>query len=162
MLPHLNGYNMSILAIPVHFMISMMPHTVARAISARGRLPTENSSNLHAQDTKVQLKQRVPPESFARYMRIHLMRWQNFPLFVTAVVVGNMAGLAQDVLNAFAVSVLAVRLACTVSCLLAVTSVTSVVRGGLWVMGVSMCLPVFIQAAVVMSDRKAKEVHRAM
>lgn len=90
------------------------------------------------------------------------MRWQNFPLFVTAVVVGNMAGLAQDVLNAFAVSVLAVRLACTVSCLLAVTSVTSVVRGGLWVMGVSMCLPVFIQAAVVVSDRKAKEVHRAM
>ncbi|EMD61721.1 hypothetical protein GGP41_004308 [Bipolaris sorokiniana] len=183
MLPYLNGCNTSILAIPIHFIISMMPHAVARAIAARARLPTENSSNLRAQDTKAQLKQRVPAESYVRYMRMcgcyhtgmeaslerglitvisHLIRWQSFPLFVAAVVIGNMAGLAQDVLNAFAVSFLAVRLACTMSCLLTVTSVASHVRGALWVTGVWMCLPIFVRAAVVMSDRKTKEVHRAM
>ncbi|KAH7559254.1 hypothetical protein BM1_04191 [Bipolaris maydis] len=69
MLPHVNGYNMSILSIPIHFILSMIPHAVAHAIAARGRIPTENSSNLRAQDTRAQLQQRVPAESYARYMR---------------------------------------------------------------------------------------------
>lgn len=163
--------------------VSMIPHAVAHAIAARGRIPTENSSNLRAQDTRAQLQQRVPAESYARYMRMcgcyqtgieasperglstvvsYLIRWQSFPLFVAAVVVGNMAGLAQDMLNAFAVSFVAVRLACTVSCLLTVTSVASHVRGGLWVTGIWMCLSIFVRAAVAMSERKTKEVHRAI
>ncbi|EUC41406.1 hypothetical protein COCMIDRAFT_40410 [Bipolaris oryzae ATCC 44560] len=174
MLPDLNGFNKSILAIPVHFIISMMPYAVARVIATRGRLPIQNIGNLRAQDTRAQLEQRVPAESYARYMRtrgcyhsgmeasleqgLHTI----FPLFVAAVVVGNMAGLPQDMLNTFAVSSVAFRAACTMSCLLTVTSEALYVRGGLWVMGVWMCLVIFVEAAVAMSDGKTKEVHRVM
>lgn len=75
---------------------------------------------------------------------------ENLPLFASAVILGNMAGLKRDGfggLNGFAASFLALRLAYTAVYLTHKTQGPTAARSLLWAASVGLCLRVIVKAA---------------
>lgn len=75
------------------------------------------------------------------------------PLFASAVVLGNLAGLEQSELTTFVASFLAVRVAYTAVYVTHTTQGPTAARSVLWVAGVSLCFRTIIQAAAAMRNR---------
>ncbi|KAI4641644.1 hypothetical protein J4E93_007742 [Alternaria ventricosa] len=103
---------------------------------------------------KAELKKRLPAETYAKYERMeacHANGMENLPLFMGAVILGNMAGLPQGELASFSASFLAVRVAYTAAYITTSTQAPTLVRSGLWIASVSMCFRTIIRAAGAMA-----------
>ncbi|CAA9958480.1 MAPEG domain containing protein [Pyrenophora teres f. maculata] len=151
------GYNASVLAIPAYFILSFLPHALALYVATQGQLLTWDNRNPRSSDMKARLKQRIPAKTYATYERLeacHANGMENLPLFLGAVVLGNMAGLEEAELTKFVTSFLAVRLTYTVAYMTTCTQAPTLARSGLWITGVWMCFRTIIQAATAM-DIKA-------
>jgi uncharacterized MAPEG superfamily protein len=75
---------------------------------------------------------------------------QNLPLFATAVVLGNMAGLKNqglDGLNGFAAMYLGIRVVYTGVYVTHQTQGPTLIRSGLWMVGVALCFRTIVRAA---------------
>ncbi|KAF2786020.1 hypothetical protein K505DRAFT_330634 [Melanomma pulvis-pyrius CBS 109.77] len=146
-------YNPSIAAIPVYYILSVIPHSYALHVATQGK-PTEwDNRNPRSSDLKAKLKERLPADRFALYERAeacHANGMENLPLFASAVVLGNMAGLKKDGLSGmtgFAGIYLAIRLAYTAIYLNTNTQGPTVLRSALWVAGFSTCFRIIFKAA---------------
>ncbi|OAL50676.1 hypothetical protein IQ07DRAFT_587327 [Pyrenochaeta sp. DS3sAY3a] len=143
-------YNPSILAIPAYCVLSFLPHSYALYVATQGKLATWDNRNPRSSNLKGKLKERLPAETFAKYERLeacHANGMENLPLFATAVVLGNMAGLNKSDLTSFVTSFLAVRILYTIVYVTHQTQGPTVLRSGLWVAGVSLCFRTIISAA---------------
>lgn len=92
----LGTYNPSILAIPAFYILSVFPHSYALYAATQGKLSNWDNRNPRSTDMKAKLKDRLDAETYAKYERAeacHANGMENLPLFATAVVLGNMAGL---------------------------------------------------------------------
>jgi uncharacterized MAPEG superfamily protein len=92
-------------------------------------------------------KSRRPPKCFEAMWSDYV---QNLPLFATAVVLGNLAGLKKrglDGLNGFAALYLAIRVIYTGVYVTHETQGPTAARSGLWVAGVALCFRTIFQAA---------------
>lgn len=102
---------------------------------------------------KAKLKDRLSAEEYAKYERLeacHANGMENLPLFATAVVLGNMAGLKRDGLGGmtgFAATFLAIRLAYTIIYVNHTTQGPTLIRSGLWAAGVGLCFRIIVKAA---------------
>ncbi|KAF2034920.1 hypothetical protein EK21DRAFT_107550 [Setomelanomma holmii] len=149
----LDTYNPSILAIPAYYILSLLPHSYAINVASQGQLKKWDNRNPRSSDMKAKLKERLPAETFAKYERLeacHANGMENLPLFATAVVLGNLAGLKKqglDGLNGFAALFLAIRVVYTGVYATHQTQGPTAIRGGLWMAGVALCLRTIFRAA---------------
>ncbi|KAH8730991.1 hypothetical protein GQ44DRAFT_746367 [Phaeosphaeriaceae sp. PMI808] len=156
----LDTYNPSILAIPTYYILSVLPHTCALSVATQGQLGKWDNRNPRSSELKVRLKERLPAQIFAKYERLeacHANGMENLPLFATAVVLGNLAGLKKDGLdglNGFAAMFLAIRVAYTGVYVSAETQGPTLLRSGPWMAGVAVCFRTIIRAARVLGGDK--------
>jgi len=156
----LDTYNPSILAIPAYYILSVLPHTYAINIATQGKPRTWDNRNPRSSSLKSHLKETLDAETYAYYERAeacHANGMENLPLFASAVILGNMAGLKQDGihgLTGFAGLFLVIRVAYTVVYLRAKTRGPTVVRSALWATGSVLCVRVMLEAARVVGKSK--------
>jgi uncharacterized MAPEG superfamily protein len=146
----LDTHNPSILAIPAYYILSVLPHTYALHVATQGKVLEWDNRNPRSTDMRAKLKTRLGPETYARYERLescHANGMENMPLFVAAVVLGNLGGLPRDAMARFAASFLAVRVAYTVVYAQHSTQGPTVVRSLLWATGVTLCFRTIFAAA---------------
>jgi uncharacterized MAPEG superfamily protein len=128
--------NPSILAIPALHLLSILPHSYALNVATQGNLMKWDNRNPRSTTMKAKLKDRLDAESFAFYERLeacHANGMENLPLFATAVILGNMAGIKKDGLGGmtgFAATFLAVRIAYTAVYLANKTQGLTLARSG--------------------------------
>ncbi|RMZ69013.1 ADP-ribosylation factor [Pyrenophora seminiperda CCB06] len=164
----LHGYNVSVMAVPAYFIlrgiaklvlpcaVSFLPHALALYVATQGKLLTWDNRNPRSSDMKARLKQRIPGKTYAMYERMeacHANGMENLPLFLGAVVLGNMAGLEEVQLSRFVTCFLAVRVAYTVAYMTTCTQLPTLIRSGLWITGVGMCFDTMIRAAAAMNTK---------
>jgi uncharacterized MAPEG superfamily protein len=113
----LDLYNPSILAIPAFHLLAVFPHGYALYVATQGKPENWDNRNPRSPEMKNGIKKRLDADTYAKYERLescHANAMENLPLFATAVILGNMAGLRKEGLGGmtgFAASFLAVRLA---------------------------------------------------
>lgn len=152
----LETYNPSVLSIPAYFFLAMFPHGWAINVASQGRISTWDNRNPRNSDLKAKLKARLPAETYAKYERLeacHANSMESFPLFTAAIVLGNMAGLRKGELTGFAAWFLVVRLAYMAVYANTETRRLTLLRTGIWYVGVGLCFKTIVQAAKAMGSR---------
>lgn len=66
----LDTHNLSILAIPAYYVLSVLPHSYALNVATQGQLTKWDNRNPRSSDLKAKLKERLPAEEFAKYERL--------------------------------------------------------------------------------------------
>ena len=101
--------NASIFAMPVYWVLMMVPHFVALSVLG----PAYNNANPRSTKGRDEAPMIVGEQKFSLYERlegIHLNSLENMPLFFGAVIVGNLAGLDAQQLNGVVWGYIASRL----------------------------------------------------
>jgi hypothetical protein len=62
--------NLSILAIPAYYVISVLPHSYAISVATQGQVSKWDNRNPRSSDLKAKLKERLPRKTFAKYERL--------------------------------------------------------------------------------------------
>jgi len=104
--------NLSVLAIPVYYILTLYPHQAALATILAANNKKWNNANPKSTSWDATLRASIPADIYARYERCeaaHRNGMENLPLFIGAVVLGNMARLSTTALNAFAMGYLLLR-----------------------------------------------------
>lgn len=152
----LETYDPSILSIPAYFFLAMFPHGWAINVASQGRISTWDNRNPRNTDLKAKLKARLPAETYAKYERLeacHANSMESFPLFIAAIVLGNVAGLKKEELTSFAAWFLVVRVAYMLVYASMKTKGPTLVRTGIWYVGVGLCIKTIVQAAKATRSR---------
>jgi hypothetical protein len=66
----LDTHNLSILAIPAYYILSLLPHGYALNVATQGQLIKWDNRNPRSSDLKAKLKERLPAKEFAKYERL--------------------------------------------------------------------------------------------
>jgi uncharacterized MAPEG superfamily protein len=156
----IDTYNPSILAIPAYYMLSFLPHVYAIQLATNGKALTWDNRNPRSTALKAKLKETLSADTYAAYERAeacHANGMENLPLFATAIILGNVAGLKRDGkhgLAGFAGLFLAIRVAYTACYLGTNTNGLTLVRSGLWATGSVLCVRVMLKAAKALGKTK--------
>jgi hypothetical protein len=70
MVSFLDTHNLSILAIPAYYILSVLPHSYALSVATQGNLSKWDNRNPRSSELKAKLKERLPAEEFAKYERL--------------------------------------------------------------------------------------------
>lgn len=156
---NLKTSNLSILAIPTYYLLALFPHAYALNVATGGK-PTKWDNRCPRSTTlKAQLKETLSESDFARYERSEACSanlYENLPLFASAVILGNMAGLKKEGwngLNAFAGMYLGVRAIYTLAYIGIDHNKLSALRTGLWTASWVLCFRIFGQAAKALGSK---------
>jgi uncharacterized MAPEG superfamily protein len=157
----LTTHNLSILSIPAYYVLSLLPHAYAIAIGSRGNPVKWDNRNPRGASQKAHLKSTLSPAAFSKFERAeaaHANALENVPMFASAVIIGNVAGLQQEGLhglNGFAGLWLGLRAAHTLSYVLIDDKRASYIRTALWVASIGLCFRVFGEAAKALGGKVA-------
>lgn len=157
----LDTYNPSILAIPAYYILSVLPHTYAISIATHGSLLNWDNRNPRSSTLKSKLKDTLDADTYAAYERAeacHANGMENLPLFASAIILGNMAGLKRhgiQGMTGFAGLFLALRVAYTAVYLGTKTNGPTLVRSGIWAAGTVLCVRVMMTAAQAMAKARS-------
>lgn len=66
----LNTHNLSILAIPAYYVLSVLPHSYALNVATGGQITKWDNRNPRSSTLKSKLKDRLSAEEFAKYERL--------------------------------------------------------------------------------------------
>lgn len=142
--------NYSIYAIPLYYLITLYPHIYAVGLIKKA---TNNAKwdNTNPRSTKwsTKLASSVPAAVYAKFERgeaAHKNGMENAPLFIAAVLAGNMAGMDVAGLNAFAGLYVLSRLAYTLLYVNTESLSRSYARSLVWVAGTAGCLVQLVRA----------------
>jgi uncharacterized MAPEG superfamily protein len=145
--------NLSILGIPAYFLLAFFPHVYALNVATGGEPMKWEYSNPRSISLKAHLKERLSDSDFACYERSKACSanlYENMPLFASAVIVGNMAGLKKEGwggLNAFVGMYLGVRAIYALAYIGISNNKLSPLRTWLWTASWALCFRIFWQAA---------------
>ncbi|MCJ1351755.1 MAG: hypothetical protein MMC33_001739 [Icmadophila ericetorum] len=142
--------NYSVYSIPIFFLLSLLPHSYAIYIinshtSGKGfdnTSPRSTSSLTHLQKT-------LPPKAFKQYERAegaHKNGFENLPIFMAAVTLGNMAGLGAGVMNVVAGGGVGLRLVYNYLYLYTEDRKKSFLRTGVYLIHVALMMGTIIAA----------------
>jgi uncharacterized MAPEG superfamily protein len=109
--------NLSFFAIPAYWVLTLLLHNYAIAIMKKANNWRWNKSNPRPSKWDAILRESTPAEVYGRYERAEAAYkngMENLPVFVGAVLAGNIANVNTSTLNAFVVSYLCLHLAYTV------------------------------------------------
>ena len=157
----LKASNLSLLAIPAYYVLSFLPHAYALNIATKGHPEKWDNTCPRSTTLKEKIKSQLSPAEFARYERAEACSanlYENLPLFASAIIVGNMAGLNREGwegLNTFAAAYLGVRAIYVLAYIGIGSSAPSYIRSGLWGASIALCFRVFVQASKVLGVKGA-------
>ncbi|KAF2791135.1 hypothetical protein K505DRAFT_377019 [Melanomma pulvis-pyrius CBS 109.77] len=140
--------NLSIYAIPVYWVMALWPHALAAGIlkSANARVDNANPRGI---ETNSKVQKSCPSEVYARWERAeaaHKNLLENAPLFIGAVIVGNMAKLPTSTLNTAVGTYLGLR-AMYIGLYLNITSRKfALLRSINWAISIGVLFTVFVKA----------------
>ncbi|KAF2457473.1 hypothetical protein BDY21DRAFT_343968 [Lineolata rhizophorae] len=147
-------YNYSFFGIPVSYGVAMLPRLYSMLMIKRAANNRWNNVNPRGVDTVEKIKQRVPPDVFARYERTvaaHQNGLESFPLVTTAIILGNWAQLPAAELNTFVAGYIASRI---VYCLLYINTTRgklSFIRSGTFIAGMLWCTYTIVKSCSILS-----------
>lgn len=147
--------NYSFYAIPAFYVLIMAPQFYAAMII---RKPTDgkfDNANPRGEHYIQFLKKSLPRDTLGKYERAraaHSNGFESFPLFVAAVICGNMARLDPSIMNAVTGLYLALRTAYNVAYIQTTSQHWSVLRTGIWMSSVGCCLYLLGKAGTVMAN----------
>ncbi|KAI9829318.1 MAG: hypothetical protein M1819_006381 [Sarea resinae] len=146
-------HNYSIYAIPAYWVLSVLPHNYAiRTIKAANNGRWDNS-NPRSSNWNASVQKSVPAATFARYERAeaaHKNGFENLPVFVGAVILGNMAKLPPATLNAVTGAYLVSRIVYTLAYINVEQRKYSLARTGIYLSGIFMCMYLIVRAGNVL------------
>ncbi|KAK7536085.1 uncharacterized protein J3D65DRAFT_627355 [Phyllosticta citribraziliensis] len=151
-----NG-NLSIAAIPAYYLLAQAPHAAALIYTTNGKVSKWENVNPKGEATKTAINKKIGPQRYAVYERLkaaHANCMENMPLFIAAIVFGNMAGLhkveGSGGLNWFAGSFLLARAGYNIVYALNATQGQSYLRTLFWLLSVGQCFRVLFTAASIL------------
>lgn len=142
--------NLSLLAVPAYYLLSVVPHAYALNVATKGRPEKWDNTCPRSATLKEKIKSQLSEAEYARYERAEACSanlFENLSLFASAVIVGNMAGLKN--LNTFVGAYLGLRIVYAFAYIGISSSSASYIRSALWVASFSLCFRVFAQASKV-------------
>ncbi|KAI1842967.1 hypothetical protein JX265_001681 [Neoarthrinium moseri] len=143
--------NYSLLAIPAHWFISVVPHAYAMRLIKGATNGRWNNANPTGSAWKTEMQRSVPADVLAQFERAeaaHRNGFENLPLFAAAVLSGHVAGLDRGTLDTHAAAYLALRVLFTVLYINTSKLKTSYLRSLVWTAGVGICISLFVQAGL--------------
>lgn len=149
-------YSLSVLSIPAYAVLAMVPHGWAINVASQGKISTWDNRNPRNTDMKAKLKARLPAETYAKYERLeacHANSMEIMPLFIAAVVLGHVAGLKKEDLTSFSMYFLASRIVYMAVYAGNKTQGLSMLRTGVWYVGIALCFKTLVQAAKALGGR---------
>jgi len=145
--------NYSVYSIPVYYVLSILPHSYAISLITAANNGKWDNSSPRSSSYASTIQKSVPAACFAKYERAesaHKNGMENLAVFATAVVLGNLAKLPSEKLNAVTGLFLALRVAYTVAYVQISDHKKSFVRTGLWASGVACCMYLIVSAGNVL------------
>lgn len=150
----IDNVNPSILAIPAYHLLAIVPHAASIFYTTKGQPKKWDNRNPRSEAMKSAIAKRVGAKRFATYERLeaaHANSMENMPIFIAAVVLGNMAGLhkvqGSGGLNWFTAAFLLVRAAYILVYATNDTQAKSYPRSILYFIGVGLCWATLFKAA---------------
>ena len=143
--------NLSIAAIPAYYIITLGSHFYAQMLLfTKDRTAYDNTSPRHMSQEKI--KKVLGPDVYKKYERAkaaHTNGHENFPLFAVAMLAGNFAGIPTDRMTHLALGVLASRVVYSLVYINARTQAQSLVRSGVWNLGIILSIGTLVHAALL-------------
>ena len=145
--------NYSIAALPFYYALTFLPHAYAVRVATQGKIDQWDNRNPRASGLKDNLRQKLGPEGYAAYERAeaaHYNSLESFPLFATAIIVGNLARLSNEELNTFAAGIGILRALYIVVYISTGTQKYSHIRSVVWITSVGWMMRQLYRAGKVL------------
>ena len=146
--------NISFFAIPAYWVLTLIPHNYAIAIMKKANNNRWNNSSPRSTKWDTTLRESTPAEVYARYERAeaaHKNGMENLPVFVGAVLAGNIANLSSLTLNAFVLAYLCLRIIYTLIYINVGSHRFSFFRTAVWFVSTLMCMGIFIIGGIALA-----------
>lgn len=150
-------YNLSILAIPAYYTFAVLPHMYAINVATNNRPLEWDNRAPRSSEHKAAVKTAIGDEAYTKYERAegaHANALEQLPLFASAIIVGNAAGLPRKGLlglDTFVGAWFALRALHTVSYIAGSSRNSAWIKTGVWAASLGMVFTVFGQAARVLN-----------
>lgn len=151
-------YNLTILAIPAYYTFAVLPHMYAINVATKFQPLQWDNRAPRTSEHKAAIKESIGEEAYGRYERAegaHANALEQLPLFASAIIVANAAGLPRKGwfgLDMFVGAWFAIRALHTVSYIAGSTKQTAWIKTGVWAASLGMVCTVFGKAARVLNS----------
>lgn len=156
------NYSLSLLSIPAYHLVSLLPHFVSINIATGGDTKRWRNANSRGQSHVKEIHTRLSPAQHARFERAraaHTNAQEGFPLFIAAVLAGNLVALAKGQaagealgVDTIAIRMLLARLAYTVLYLVINDDKVAYLRTLVWGFGIQQSWKLLIGAARALAN----------
>ena len=147
--------NYSIYALPAFFVLGLVPQVYASTLIKKATNGRFDNSNPRGQSIIQSYQKSTDAATFAKWERAraaHSNAMENLPLFSTAVICANMAGLDTGLVNTVCGAFLVLRALYTVAYIAVADKKLANVRSAFWIGSVGCCLYLMIKAGNVLVD----------
>ncbi|KAF2132410.1 hypothetical protein P153DRAFT_355018 [Dothidotthia symphoricarpi CBS 119687] len=141
--------NYSFYSIPVYWFLALAPHGYSVSIITKANNNVWNNANSRSPGWVASLQKTVPAETLATFERAeaaHKNALENAPLFIGAVLAGNMAGLSASTMNLSLGAYLGLRVLYTVLYVNTTRNKTASLRSLVWAVQTLILFGVYITA----------------
>ena len=131
----------------------MLPHNYAIALVLKHSNGRYDNTSPRSSAYDASIRKSVPAPIYAKYERSEGASkngFENFPIFVGAILAGNVAHLEPRTLNTFVAAYLGSRVLYTLSYILIESHKPSALRSAIWGFGALYCLWIYISAGMVL------------
>ncbi|KAF2738410.1 hypothetical protein EJ04DRAFT_52365 [Polyplosphaeria fusca] len=141
--------NYSLYTIPIYWIMAIAPHAYASKLVREANNNKWNNANPRSTVHHDQISKSVPSDVFAKYERAeaaHKNSMENAPLFIGAVLAGNLARLQPSFLNLALGTYLGFRVVYLAAYINTTTQKYSYLRSLLWATSTGLLFYVFVKA----------------
>lgn len=150
-------YNLTILAIPAYYAMAVLPHMYAINVATQNKPLDWDNRAPRSKESRAAIKASIGEDAYGKYERAegaHANAMENLPLFASAVIVGNAAGLTRSGwfgMDAFIGAWFALRALHTVSYIASSTKEAAWTKTGIWLASTGALFTIFGRAARVLN-----------
>lgn len=153
--------NYSIYAIPAFYILALVPQfysTILINRATNGHFDNVNPRGASFSETCKKSLDKATLGRFERAKAAHANALENFPLFASAVICANMAGLEKGMMNLTCGAFLGLRIAYTFLYIGVESRKFSFVRTLVWMTSVGCCMTLLFKAGNVLVDGKGSRL----
>ena len=146
--------NYSIYAIPACWLLALFPHMYAMQSVKNANNGRWNNVNPRSAAWGESIQKSVPANVLATYERseaAHKNGMENLPLFISAIILGNLAKLPASTLNGAAAAYLGLRVAYTYAYINTTNEKASFARTGIWATSLGTLMYLFVASGNVLA-----------
>ncbi|KAH8654635.1 hypothetical protein BGZ60DRAFT_157765 [Tricladium varicosporioides] len=146
--------NFSFYSIPAYWVLSLIPHSYAISVITKANGGKWSNVSPRSTTWDGHLRKTIPADIYARYERSEAASkngFENLPIFVGAVLAGNLAKLGAREMNVFVGSYLALRVLYTLCYVNISKNWLSYARSVAWITGTLLCMRIFVKAGLALN-----------